>query len=136
MKVLWFLGQQNTSGVVQENDKELHAVQFLWEKHYYLILTKLHTILIVRARQSLLSEPWRISTMRFVFSPRPGVCGLIVPGRLFFYCVLFIQCLYVKEPVCWQGMCAVSPWMSPPSQRYCQGSGCWKLSGSWQSCWC
>lgn len=54
-------------------------------------LTKLHTILllIIRARQSLLSECQRISTLRFLLGPRPGACGLVVPGGLLFYHVLF-----------------------------------------------
>lgn len=53
-------------------------------------LTKLHTILLllIRPRQSLLSECQRISTLRFLLGPRPGPCGLVVPGGLFYH-VLF-----------------------------------------------
>lgn len=42
-------------------------------------LIKLHMSLI-RTRQSLLSEPQRISTLRFVFGLKPGAHGMAMPG--------------------------------------------------------
>lgn len=51
--------------------------------------------------------------------------------------VVLLSC-FVLVPVC-QGArmlardVAVSFWIPPLSQRYCQRRGCWKLSGSWQA---
>lgn len=86
--------QHRTSGAVQEDERELHSFQLVWEKGCCPVLIKLHMSVIIRSRQSLLSEPQRISTLRFVFSPRPGAHRLAVPGGF-----ILLSCFGLM-PVC------------------------------------